>query len=90
MTDLSSPKLLFLKALLFLILGAGAASLLLLDRPDARTGLLLALTVWAFARAYYFCFYVIERYIDPSFRFSGLVSLAAYLLRSRKARRNPI
>jgi hypothetical protein len=88
MTDLSNPKLLYVKAVLFLILGAGAATLLVLDRRDARTCLLVALTVWAFARAYYFCFYVIERYVDRSFRFSGLLSVAAYLLRSRKVRRN--
>jgi len=29
---------------------------------------------------YYFCFYVIEKYIDPSYRFDGLISVARYLL----------
>jgi len=48
-----------------------------------RTVVPIAVTVWAFARFYYFCFYVIERYIDGSFRFSGLSSVAAYLLRKR-------
>ena len=30
-------------------------------------------------RAYYFAFYVIERYADPSFKFSGLWSFVRYL-----------
>jgi len=35
--------------------------------------------IWSFCRVYYFAFYVIERYIDPSFRFSGLISALRYL-----------
>lgn len=32
---------------------------------------MMGIAVWSFCRLYYFGFYVIERYIDPSYRFSG-------------------
>ena len=85
MRDLTSPRLMILKALLFVALGAAAAGILLWDSPAWRTAALLAIAIWAFARAYYFAFYVIERYIDPSYRFSGLISAIRYL-RSRRGR----
>lgn len=44
------------------------------DRPWGAV--LLALSIWGFCRAYYFAFYVIEKYVDPEFRFSGLLSFA--------------
>ena len=44
---------------------------------------LLAIAEWCFARFYYFAFYVIQHYVDPSYRFAGLGSFAAYLLRKR-------
>ena len=34
----------------------------------------LALVIWCFCRFYYFAFYVIERYVDPGYKFSGLGS----------------
>jgi len=43
----------------------------------------LALAVWAFCRAYYFAFYVIEHYADPGYRFAGLMSFIGYALRRR-------
>jgi hypothetical protein len=79
MRDLSSHRLLILKAVLFVLLGAIAAAGLLWDSPSIRTAALLAIAIWAFARAHYFSFYVIERYIDPTFRFSGLISAIHYL-----------
>ena len=33
---------------------------------------------WGFCRAYYFAFYVIEKYVDRRFRFSGLGSFVKY------------
>jgi hypothetical protein len=30
------------------------------------------LSIWCFARAYYFAFYVIEHYVDGSYRYAGL------------------
>lgn len=37
------------------------------------------------ARAYYFAFYVIEHYIDGSYRYSGLADFARYFLRKHRA-----
>jgi len=39
--------------------------------------------IWSFCRAYYFAFYVIERYVDPRFKFSGLFSALKYLATRR-------
>jgi uncharacterized RDD family membrane protein YckC len=85
--DLTHPALLYLKASLFLVIGLLSATLLVLERPTLRIALLLALSVWSFARAYYFAFYVIERYIDPGYRFAGLIDFMRYLLR-RNGKRN--
>ena len=73
----------YLKAVLFLIIGISSAIIIMLEARSLLTGCLLLLTVWAFCRAYYFAFYVIERYIDPGFKFSGLISFGHYLLRKR-------
>ena len=72
MTDISNPRLLYLKGALFILCGAMAAGLVLADSPSLRTAALLGLSIWCFARAYYFAFYVIEHYVDGSYRYAGL------------------
>ena len=83
MKDLSNPLWIKLKGVLFLLLGLAAAVLLWLEQPTLKAALLLALVIWCFCRAYYFAFYVIEHYVDPSFKLSGLGSFLVYLF-SRK------
>ena len=83
MKDLTSAAWIKFKGLLFLLLGIAAATLLILEHPTAKAILLLAVTVWCFCRAYYFAFYVIEKYVDPSYKFSGLLSFAKYMMRRR-------
>jgi hypothetical protein len=83
MRDIKNPKMIWLKGGLFVLIGLAAAVLLLLETATLRAGLLLAVAVWAFCRAYYFAFYVIEHYVDPGYRFSGLISFFRYLLRKR-------
>ena len=83
MSDITNPKLLYLKGFLFVCVGGLASGLLLADHPNLRTALLLAVSVWAFARAYYFAFYVIEHYIDPGFRYAGLLSAVRHLIGRR-------
>lgn len=85
MRDLKSPKLIWLKGILFLLLGLASAGLVWFEAPTLKTALLLVLTIWAFCRAYYFGFYVLEKYVDPQFRFAGLFSLVRYIL-SRRGR----
>jgi hypothetical protein len=86
MRDLASPRLMYLKAALLLLGGLLAAAGLIVEHPDLRTIALLAITIWCFARSYYFAFYVIGNYIDPHYRFSGLRSFAAYLWRRKRGR----
>ena len=83
MADLRSARLMYLKAILFVVIGLLSAGLILWDSPNVRTAVLLGLAIWAFARAYYFAFYVIERYIDPTYRFAGLVSVVRYVVKAR-------
>ena len=85
MKDLSNPFWIKLKGLLLLLIGIVAAVLIFLNDPKWRTGALLAVAIWSFCRAYYFAFYVIEKYVDPRYKFSGLISFARYWFR-RKAK----
>lgn len=83
MGDLKSPKLIVAKGFLFLVAGLLAAGALLLLHPDLRAAALLAIAVWCFARFYYFAFYVLERYVDPTYKFAGLASLVVHLVKHR-------
>jgi hypothetical protein len=84
MKDLTDARWIKLKGILFLIVGLLAAMLLILEQPTVKAGVLLAISIWCFCRFYYFAFYVIERYVDSSYRFSGLWSFARYLLKNGK------
>ena len=81
MRDLRHPRLMYLKALLLLLLGALATTLILLEHPSLKVAFLIGVAVWSFARAYYFAFYVIEHYIDPAYRFAGILSAIRHALR---------
>lgn len=83
MGDIRSPRLLYFKGLLFVVIGALASVMLVLQNPSLRTVVLVGLAVWGFARAYYFAFYVIEHYIDGEFKFAGLWSFLMYLVQRR-------
>ena len=84
MRDLKSPNMMLLKAVLFLGIGLIAAGMLVADTRELRTVILLLLVIWSFSRAYFFAFYVIERYIDSSYRFSGLFSAAKFIVSRRR------
>jgi hypothetical protein len=84
MGDLKSAKLIYLKGTLFLVGGILSAVILILESPHLRTAALLALSIWCFARFYYFAFYVIEHYVDPQFKFAGLWAFARYVMSRRK------
>jgi hypothetical protein len=85
MKDLVNPRLIKIKGLLFLLIGIVSAILLVLEQPTLKVAVLLGICVWCFCRFYYFAFYVIEHYVDPGYRFSGLWSFARYLMRKRKS-----
>ncbi len=81
--DLQSARLIYLKGFLFLVTGLLALTALLLDSPTLRTAFLLGIAIWSFCRLYYFMFYVIEKYVDPGYKFAGLYSFLVYLARRR-------
>jgi hypothetical protein len=84
MKDLTSPGWIKAKGMMFLFLGLAASALLVLECPTWKVALLLALAVWSFCRSYYFAFYVIEKYVDPGYKFSGLGSFVRYWLGTRR------
>ena len=84
MKDLSSPFWIKLKGILFLLIGLVTAVLLFLDNPKWQTAILLAPAIWSFCRFYYFAFYVIEKYVDPAYKFSGLFDFAKYFFQRRR------
>ncbi len=84
MADIKNPKLIWAKGLLFLLLGLIAAVLIMLQAPNLTVAVLLGISIWAFCRFYYFAFYVIQHYVDPGYRFSGLVSFVQYAATKRR------
>jgi len=84
MSDLTSPTAIKWKAFLFLVIGVVSTGLLIVENPSPRHTMLLLFAIWAFCRAYYFAFYVIEHYVDPAFKFSGLGAFFVYLCRRPK------
>ena len=84
MKDITSPAWIKFKGILFLVVGLCSAGLLMAECPTIKVALLLGIAVWCFCRFYYFAFYVIEHYVDPGYRFSGLWSFARYLMSRRE------
>jgi hypothetical protein len=87
MKNLTDIRWIKLKGVLFLLLGILSAAFLFYERPTLSVAFLMAVAVWSFCRFYYFAFYVIEHYVDPSYRFSGLLSFALYLIQKRASAR---
>ena len=87
MPDIKNPTLIWIKGILFLLLGLFASVLLVLHTPTVTVALLLCLSVWAFCRFYYFAFYVIQNYVDSQYRFLGLLSLLHYAISKRRRNR---
>jgi hypothetical protein len=87
MGDLKDPRLMYLKAGLFLLAGCAAVTGILVEFPSVRLAALLVIALWSFCRLYYFAFYVIEHYMDPGYKFAGLGSFLLYLLRQKNAKK---
>jgi hypothetical protein len=84
MKELTNPRWIKFKGILFLVVGLFASVLLVLEHPEIKVMLLLSIALWCFCRFYYFAFYVIEHYVDPGYRFSGLWSFLRYLFSRAK------
>lgn len=84
MQNLLTPRWMMVKVVLFVVLAVMTGGFLVWQNPAWTTPACVALVAWACSRAYYFAFYVIERYVDPSFRFAGLGSVVAWRWRRRR------
>ena len=84
MGDIKKVWLLYLKGFLLFLTGFISSLLLVLLNLNFKTIVLLLLAIWGFCRAYYFAFYVIQHYVDPNYKFSGLIDFAKYSLRKGK------
>jgi hypothetical protein len=82
--DLTSPLWIYAKAVGFVLIGLSASVLILLQMPRWDVAIYLAISIWAFARAYYFAFYVVEHYIDPNYRYAGLISFLKHIWNLRQ------
>ncbi len=80
MANLTNPRAIWFKGGLFVALGLMSAGLLIARLADLSSIALLAIAIWAFCRAYYFAFYVIQHYVDPNYRFAGLLDFLRYAL----------
>ena len=83
MKDLTNPKWMYLKAVLFVLMGLMTFALLLTPLPLGQRVALQLILVWSCARAYYFAFYVITHYIDPGYRYAGLLDFLLRMVRRR-------
>jgi hypothetical protein len=87
MTDLKSRKWIVAKGIMFLGIAATTAVLILVEAPSIKAAVLLVLLVWASCRFYYFLFYVLEHYVDPTMRYAGLLDLLMGMKRRREQMR---
>ena len=85
MGDIKKVWLLYLKGFLLFLTGFISSLLLALSNLNFKTIVLLLLAIWGFCRAYYFAFYVIQHYVDPNYKFSGLIDFAKYSLRKGRS-----
>ena len=81
MRDITDPRVIYVKGLLFLLGGLMAAASLVAEHPEWKVVFLLLVSIWCFARFYYFAFYVIGRYVDSTYKCSGLWSFMTYAWR---------
>ncbi|MDM8537105.1 hypothetical protein QUF70_10155, partial [Desulfobacterales bacterium HSG17] len=80
MTDLKNPILIYLKGFLFIVIVICSSILLISMYPSWQTAFLITLICWASARSYYFMFYVIEKYVDSNYKFSGVFSFLKFMI----------
>jgi hypothetical protein len=78
--DLKSPVWIHLKGWLFFVLAIFASVGLVIQNPSWANLALVSIALWAACRWYYYMFYVIEKYVDPEFKFAGLSSAIRYLI----------
>jgi hypothetical protein len=90
MADLKSKRWIVTKGVMFAGIALAAAALILAEMPSVKLAILVTLLVWASCRFYYFLFYVLEQYVDPTMRYAGLFDLLLGMRQRRQQmRRDP-
>lgn len=84
MGDIKSKSLIVVKGILFLVIVLVTSAALFALSPEPLTALLILLLIWASARFYYFLFYVLEKYVDPSLKYSGIPDLLRHIASRRR------
>jgi hypothetical protein len=78
--DLKNPFFIHLKGILFFFLIVLSGLYLFLSLPKFEIFIFILVLIWSSSRFYYYLFYVIEKYIDPNYKFSGIYSALKYFL----------
>jgi hypothetical protein len=78
----------YLKAGLFLAILGLSVAVIINETRSWKVAVLLAAIIWSAARLYYFMFYVIEKYVDPGYRFAGVFAFVRYLMGRKKSERD--
>ena len=83
MADLKSKNWIIAKGVMFFGISVTTGALIFIEMPTLKLAALLILLVWASCRFYYFLFYVLEKYVDPTLRYAGLWDLMMGMKRRR-------
>lgn len=84
MTDLKSKPWIVAKGVLFFVIATASALLILVEALSLKVAVLLIVLVWASCRFYYFLFYVLEHYVDPTMRYAGILDLLQGMRKRRE------
>ena len=86
-----SPGWIYVKGLMFLLILVASSVLNVFTEDVFHRVLLTLFIIWSASRLYYFMFYVIEHYIDDSYKFSSVYACLRYLItrRGKNAAINP-
>jgi hypothetical protein len=77
--DLTSSRWIVAKGVLFFVIVAVSGALLVFEEHRLLRLALVGLCVWSSARAYFFLFYVLERYVGVEGRYAGVLDLVSRL-----------
>ena len=75
MNDIKSKRLIVIKGLLFISIVFVSGIVIACYCPRIEVIALLLILIWASARSYYFLFYVLEKYVDPKLKYTGILDL---------------
>ncbi|MEO0796550.1 MAG: hypothetical protein AAFX93_15375 [Verrucomicrobiota bacterium] len=84
LSDDLPPRWIIIKGGLFALILLIASVLVVIDQRMWIRAFLVLIVIWSSARLYYFCFYVIEKYVDGDYKFAGVWSAIRFLWRKRR------